>query len=259
MILLIDIGNSNIVFGTADNDSIIDTGRAETVKDMTEKDFTAALMNFLDNADISPENLSGTVIASVVPSLTATALKTAETMTGSGAFCMSYDTDHGINLDIEHPEHVGQDLIAGAVGAASFAELPAIIIDMGTATTITVVDKNKTYLGGLILAGARICADAMHKRASQLPLIERFEAPKSIFAKNTADSMSWGIIYSNAAMIDGICSRMEDELGEKCSVIATGGLCKTVIPYCKREVIYDEYLVLRGMREFYKRVAGNIK
>lgn len=250
MILAIDIGNSNTVFSCMDNGRVIAEGRTETDPNITAEQFGAQAERFLAANAIDSGGLEKAVIASVVPRINDAACAACAKW---GVMRLTYDADHGIELATDHPERVGEDLISGALGAAAIAPLPAIIVDMGTATTVTALDKNRRYLGGLILAGMRISLDALHEKTAQLPKIDGMAAPTSMFAKNTADSMSAGAVYSTAAMIDGICSGMERELGAKCSVTVTGGLAKLILPYCQRPVTYEPDLVPRGLWEFYKR------
>ena len=125
-----------------------------------------------------------------------------------------------------------------------------IIFDMGTATTVCVVDGKKNYIGGMILPGVRTSLDALTARAAQLSGID-LEAPKRVIGKNTIECMKSGIVYSNAALIDGVILRMEEELGEKATVIATGGLAKSIVPYCKEEVILNDDLLLKGLLRVY--------
>lgn len=123
---------------------------------------------------------------------------------------------------------------------------------MGTATTVSVVDKNKGYRGGLIMTGMAVAADALILRTAQLPKIN-FEVPKTVIGTNTVDCMKSGILYSNACALDGIISRIEEELGEKCTAVATGGLSELVVPLCKRDIIIDGNLLIKGLAVLYKK------
>ena len=127
-----------------------------------------------------------------------------------------------------------------------------IIFDMGTATTVCVVDRKKNYIGGMILPGVRTSLDALTARAAQLSGID-LEAPKRVIGKNTIECMKSGVIYSNAAALDGIVDRIEEELGQKITVVATGGLARKIIPHCKREILLDEDLLLKGLLIIYEK------
>ena len=158
----------------------------------------------------------------------------------------------GLNIKIDNPAQLGADLVANAVAGIHNYPVPLIIIDMGTATTLSVVDEKKQYIGGMILPGPRISLDALTARASQLSGIS-LEAPKHIVGKNTIECMKSGIVYSNAAAMDGMIERIEEEIGCKATVVATGGLAKSIIPHCKREVILDEELMLKGLYIIYEK------
>ena len=158
----------------------------------------------------------------------------------------------GLNIKIDNPAQLGADLVANAVAGIHNYPVPLIIIDMGTATTLSVVDEKKQYIGGMILPGPRISLDALTARASQLSGIS-LEAPKHIVGKNTIECMKSGIVYSNAAAMDGMIERIEEEIECKATVVATGGLAKSIIPHCKREVILDEELMLKGLYIIYEK------
>ena len=153
---------------------------------------------------------------------------------------------------IDNPAQLGADLVAGAVGAISEYTLPCVVIDMGTASTISVIDKNGAYLGGVISAGVRLTLKALTENTAQLPAID-ITAPKSVIGSNTVDCMKSGLIYGTASMLDGILDRIEDELGETPTVVATGGLSKDIIVHCKNEIIYNANLLLDGLREIYEK------
>ena len=158
----------------------------------------------------------------------------------------------GLNILMDNPKTLGSDLVVNAVAGISEYPVPLILIDLGTATTISVIDNKKNYIGGMILPGVRTSLDALTARAAQLSGID-LEAPKRVIGKNTIECMKSGIVYSNAALIDGVILRMEEELGEKATVIATGGLAKSIVPYCKEDVILDDDLLLKGLLWVYKK------
>ena len=153
---------------------------------------------------------------------------------------------------MEHPGELGADLVAAAVAGIAEYTAPMIIIDMGTATTASVIDSKKNYIGGMILPGIGISLDALTSRASQLSGIS-IEAPKRVIGKNTIDCMKSGVLYSNAGALDGIVERIEEELGMKTTVVATGGLAKKIIPYCRKKMILDEDLLMKGLWIIYEK------
>ena len=158
----------------------------------------------------------------------------------------------GLNIKIDNPAQLGADLVAGAVGALDAYTLPCIIIDMGTASTISVLDKNGTFLGGSIAAGVKLTLKALTENTAQLTSIP-IEAPQSVIGRNTVECMQSGLVYGTAAMIDGLLDKIEEELGQEATVVATGGLSKEIITHCKRNIIYDENLLLEGLRVIYEK------
>ena len=142
--------------------------------------------------------------------------------------------------------------MVGAVAGINEYPVPMIIIDMGTATTLAVINSKKEYIGGVIMTGMAVSTDALISRTAQLPKIA-FEKPKKVIGSNTIDSMKSGIMYSNAGAIDGLVERMENELGEKCTVIATGGLAGVIVPLCKHDIILDDDLLLKGLNIIYNK------
>ena len=158
----------------------------------------------------------------------------------------------GLNILLDNPGEMGADRVADAVAALAQYPVPLVIVDMGTATTISVLDDKKRYIGGMILPGVRISLDALTSRASQLSGIS-IEEPKRLIGRNTVDCMKSCILYGNAAAVDGIVDRIEEELGQKVTVIATGGMSKKIIPHCKREMIWDGDLLLKGLQIIYDK------
>ena len=251
MILAIDIGNTNIV-GCIDDKKTYFIERLATVRTKTELEYAVDLKTVLDIYHIKKTDIDGCIISSVVPQITNIAKLAAEKILKKEVMVLGPGIKTGMNILMDNPAQVGSDLIADAVGAIREYKPPMIIFDMGTATTVCVVDRKKNYIGGMILPGVRTSLDALTARAAQLSGID-LEAPKRVIGKNTIECMKSGIVYSNAALIDGVILRMEEELGEKATVIATGGLAKSIVPYCKEEVILDDDLLLKGLLWVYKK------
>ena len=193
-------------------------------------------------------------MSSVVPSITNTFRRAVEKLTDAKTIIVGPGVKTGLKILIDDPGQLGSDLVVDAVAGIEEYPVPQIIIDMGTATTFSVIGKDKSYLGGVITTGMAVSADALFSRTSQLPRIS-FDKPKRVIGKNTVDCMKSGIMYSTASGIDGMIERLEEELGEKCTVIATGGLASIVMPLCKRKIILDEDLMLKGLAIIYKRNA----
>ncbi|MBR1383320.1 MAG: type III pantothenate kinase, partial [Ruminococcus sp.] len=245
--------NSNTVFGCIDDTgAILFRERAATSLGATELEYASILMTAFSLNSISKSSIKGAVISSVVPSVTSTVKAAISKITGITAMVVGPGIKTGLSILIDNPAQLGSDLVVGAVAGINVYPLPMIIIDLGTATTMAVIDKNKNYLGGIIMTGMAVSSDALTSRTSQLPKIA-FERPKKVIGTNTIDCMKSGIMYSTSCAIDGIIDKMEAELGEKCTVIATGGLSPLVIPLCKRDIILDEDLLLKGLMVIYNK------
>lgn len=255
MIFTMDIGNSNIVAGLMDaGKNILFSGRIRTDRQKTKEEFMIELKTLLDIYKISVEGVRGAIISSVVPALTDIVRDGITMLIGVTPLVVSSGIKTGIKIATDHPASLGTDLVVDAVAAAEEYPGPLAIFDMGTATTCSVVDEKKVYLGTLIMPGIRISQDALTERTSQLPYI-RFEKPKHIIGRNTIESMQSGLLYGNAAMIDGLIERIEEELGREVTALATGGIAGIIIPRCRKKVIYDEALLLKGLWYIYHKNA----
>jgi type III pantothenate kinase len=177
---------------------------------------------------------------------------TCQRLTGKQFLMVGSGLKTGLNIRIDAPAKLGSDLVVDAVAAAAKYPLPIAIFDMGTATTLSVLDKSGCYIGGMIIPGMRVSVDALSARAAQLPYIN-LDTPPEMIGKNTVDCMQSGMIYGQAAMLDGLVDRIEEELGETVTPVITGGLSRIVVPHCKRNLIYDEYLLLEGLRILYEK------
>ncbi len=252
MILAIDIGNTNIVVGALDKESTYFIERISTVRTKTELEYAVDLKTILDIYHIKRDQLEGCIISSVVPQITNIFKLAAEKILKKEVMVLGPGIKTGLNILMDNPATLGADLVAGAVAGISYYPLPLIVIDMGTATTLCVVDEKKNYIGGMILPGVGVSLDALTAHASQLSGIG-IEAPKRIIGKNTIECMKSGVLYSSAGAMDGCIDRLEEELGQTCTVVATGGIAKKVVPYCKRKIILDEELLLKGLLIIYEK------
>ena len=252
MILAIDIGNTNIVVGCIDEEKIYFTERLSTVHTKTELEYAVDLKTVLDIYHIKRTDIEGCIISSVVPQITDIAKLAAEKILKKEVMVLGPGVKTGLNIVMDNPGQLGADLVADAVAGLASYPVPLVVIDMGTATTISVVNSKKQYIGGMIMPGVGISLDALTARASQLSGIS-IDAPRHIIGKNTIECMKSGVLYSNAAALDGIIDRIEEELGEKTTVIATGGLAKKIVPHCRKEIILDEELLLKGLMLIYRK------
>ena len=252
MILAIDIGNTNIVVGCIDEEKIYFTERLSTVRTKTELEYAVDLKTVLDIYHIKRTDIEGCIISSVVPQITGIAKLAAEKILKKEVMVLGPGVKTGLNIVMDNPGQLGADLVADAVAGLASYPVPLVVIDMGTATTISVVNSKKQYIGGMIMPGVGISLDALTARASQLSGLS-IDAPRHIIGKNTIECMKSGVLYSNAAALDGIIDRIEEELGEKTTVIATGGLAKKIVPHCRKEIILDEELLLKGLMLIYRK------
>ena len=251
MILAIDIGNSNIVIGCIENGVIQNETRIATDLVKTSDQYCFDLKNMLSLSDVPVARLEDVIISSVVPPVLNSMRTAVLKLTGKKPFVVGPGIKTGLNILLDNPQQVGSDLIVAAVAALREYKPPLILIDMGTATTISVINKDRAYLGGCICPGVRISAAALSSRAALLPGID-LDQPRRAIGKNTTDCMRSGIMLGAACMLDGMIERMEQELGERATVVATGGIARFVLPMCRREIAYDRNLLLKGLAVLYQ-------
>ena len=251
MILTIDIGNSNIVLGGVEGKEISFEARLRTDATKTSDEYCIDLKMILDVYGVSAANVEGAIIASVVPQVLNSLRTAVKKLTGKTALVVGPGLKTGLNIQIENPAQTGADLVVGCVAALREHKAPMIIIDMGTATTMIVLDKNSAMIGGCIMPGVKISMDALTDRTALLPGLQ-LDQPKKAIGRNTIDCMRSGIMMGSACMIDGMIDRMEAELGYETTVIATGGIAKFVLPMCKKKIIYDKDLLVKGLATLYR-------
>ena len=252
MILAIDTGNTNIVLGCMDEKKRYFTERLSTNKTRMEMEYAIDIKMIMEINDVSPEEIEGAIISSVVPPLTKILQEALYKIIKKEALVVGPGIKNGMNILMDHPAQIGRDLIAVAVGGIAEYKLPLAIFDLGTATTLCVVDEKKNYIGGMIMPGIKTSLNALAENASQLKEID-LEPPRRVIGKNTTECMRSGMIYSNAAAIDGIIDRVEEELGQTVTVVATGGLADLIVPFCRRKVLLDKNLLLKGLWVIYNK------
>ncbi|HBI85969.1 MAG TPA: type III pantothenate kinase [Ruminococcus sp.] len=250
MVLAVDIGNTNIVIGGFEKAGVVFTERLSTARLNTEAEYTYLIQSVLQMHGLSGDSFEGCIVCSVVPPVTQTIRGTVLRLLGKEPLVVGAGIKTGLKILIDNPAALGSDRVADAVAASACYPLPVITVDLGTATTVSVVDQEKHFLGGLIIPGVRVALESLSSRASQLPVIS-LEPAKKVIGTNTVDCMKSGIIYSTAASIDGVTARIEEELGMSCTIVATGGNAGKILPFCKREIIYDEWLLLKGLMLIY--------
>ena len=252
MLLAIDIGNSNIVIGGIQDDKIVFEARIATDRIKTSDQYGVEIKNILSLFEVPVETVEDVIISSVVPPVFNAVRTGAYKVTGLTPMVVGPGIKTGLNIQMDNPASVGSDLIVAAVAALQEYTAPLMLIDMGTATTITVVDQGNNYIGGAIIPGVRVSAEALSSRAAQLPGIQ-LDRPKRAIGKNTIECMRSGIMYGAAAMLDGLVERMEAELGKPVTVVATGGIAHFIVPLCKREMTIEKDLLLKGLNVIYKK------
>ena len=251
MILTIDIGNSNIVLGGVEGDEIRFEARLRTDATKTSDEYCIDLKMILEVYGVEKQDIEGSIIASVVPQVLNSMQTAVKKLTGKTALVVGPGLKTGLNIQIENPAQTGADLVVGCVAALREHKAPMIIVDMGTATTMIVLDKNSAMIGGCIMPGVKISMDALTDRTALLPGLQ-LDQPKKAIGRNTIDCMRSGIMMGAACTIDGMIERMEEELGYETTVIATGGIAKFVLPMCKKEIIYDKDLLVKGLATLYR-------
>lgn len=253
MILAADIGNTNITIGSFTNaGELTCVSRLNTDRMKTDDEYAVALLS-LSGLNSLGSSYDGAVISSVVPELTNIFRAAVHKAFDTQAIVVAAGIKTGLKILIDNPKELGADLVAGAVGAISHYPLPCLIMDLGTATKLSVIGEGGEFLGCTIAAGIAISLDALAKRTSQLPAIS-LEPPTRVIGTNSPDSIRAGTVLGNAAMLDGLSATIEEELGMPFkSVVATGGLAHDIVPACKREVTLNKNLILEGLFEIYNK------
>ena len=251
MILTIDIGNSNIVLGGVSGDQIVFEARLRTDSTKTSDQYCVDLKSLLDVYAVKTEDIEGSIIASVVPQVLNSVQTAIKKLTGKQSLVVGPGLKTGLNIRLENPSQTGADLVVGAVAALREHKPPMIIIDMGTATTMTVLDETGALVGGCICPGVKISMDALTERTALLPGLQ-LDTPKKAIGRNTIDCMRSGIMMGTACMLDGMVTRMEQELGSKTTVVVTGGIAKFIVPMCATPMCYDKDLLVKGLAALYR-------
>ena len=254
MILTIDVGNTNVVLGCVEDGVVVSRSRLATNTSDLPNDYAMKMRQSFAFDSIDYHEFEGAILSSVVPQVNRAIRSAVRKLTGLECIIVGAGIKTGVNVKIDDPGTLAGDLITGTVGALSMYKPPIIIVDMGTATTIVAVDKDGAYIGGAIVPGVNLSFEALSQGTSLLPNIS-IEAPRKCIATNTVDSMKSGAVFGTAAMIDGMIERMEAELGQPATVIATGGLSGGIIPYCKHEIKHEPDLLLKGLAILYQKNA----
>ena len=252
MLLVIDVGNTNIVYGLFDGTNLLHQFRVESGRGRTSDEYAVTLRELLAMHDVRPGDVHAAILASVVPSLTEPMVDLVKRAFGLEALVVGPGIRTGMSILYENPREVGADRIVNAVAAFERARGGVIVVDFGTATTFDCVTPKGEYLGGVICPGIQISADALFARAAKLPKVEIAKPPR-VVGRNTLHSMQSGIVYGYVGLVDGLVDRLKDELGYPCAVMATGGLARLIAPLTRTVQEVDDVLTLVGLRILHER------
>jgi type III pantothenate kinase len=255
MLLAIDVGNTNIVYGLFDGDTLAHQFRVESARGRTADEYAVQLRALLDMHGVAAAQVQAAILACVVPSLNEPMMRLVDRLFGREAVVVGPGIRTGMAILIENPREVGADRIADAVAGFERAKGGVIVVDFGTSTNFDVVTPKGEYLGGVLAPGLQISADALFARAAKLPRVEIARPPR-VVGKNTIHAMQSGIVYGYVGLVDGLVERLLAELGFPASVIATGGLAPLIAPLSKTIGEVDDHLTLTGLRILYERNRG---
>lgn len=252
MLLCADVGNTNIKFALYEKDNQLLKMRFSTNCEKTADDFAVDLYSIFQINKVDVKKINGAIISSVVPKITTPLKEAIKKVTNAQAIVLGPGIKTGLDLRIDNPATLGSDLVAMCVATKELYSCPAIIIGLGTATTIVYLNKNKAYCGGAIAPGVSISLDALTNRGALLPSIN-LKNPQKVIGTNTEDCIVSGIVYGTASMLDGMIDKFREETDEDFSIIATGGLADTIVKNCKYDIIINDDLILDGLKIIYNK------
>ncbi len=252
MILSMNIGNTTITLGGFDGKELCFVARVATDTAKTSDEYAALLLQIIAIHDVKKHKIDGAIFSSVVPPLTPVIKKALTFLFDIEPLIVGPGIKTGINIHCDTPSSVGADIISACVAAHTIYGSPSLVIDMGTATNMMVMNGKGTFIGVSIIPGVKMGLDALSEKTAQLPKVS-LEAPRTIIAKNTADCMKSGVIFGNACMVDGMIDRISEEIGEVLPVYATGEFAPLIMAHCRHQVTLDEHLVLKGLQIIYQK------
>ncbi len=253
MLLVFDVGNTNMVLGIYRGRNLIQSFRLSTETEQTADEYGMLINNLFQYSGLSLKDVSAVVISSVVPNLMYSLEHMARKYCEVQPLVVGPGTKTGMNIKYDNPKEVGADRIVNGVAAFEKYGGPVIVVDFGTATTFCAISENCEYLGGSIAPGIRLSADALFERAAKLPRIEIMKPPR-VICKNTVSSMQAGMVYGYAGLVDAIVERMRTEMGSKqIKAVGTGGLARLIASEAKSIDLVDSYLTFEGLRIIYER------
>lgn len=252
MILTIDIGNTNIVFGVFDGEKLVLESRMDTNRHRMADQYAITIDQLFDLYGLKKEDIKGAIISSVVPPVSDQLKISVNRVFGINPIMIGAGIKTGLNILIDDPSTLGADLVCGAAAAKELFPLPCIVIDLGTATKVYAVDKNGGFIGGVIAPGIKISLEALTGRTMSLPMIS-LDGGAPVIGKNTVDCMRSGVLNGHAGMLDSFIAKFKKQLGDECSVVATGGFSTVIREYCESSFEVDQELLLKGLRIIYEK------
>jgi type III pantothenate kinase len=251
MILTIEIGNSTITLGGVVGEEIRLECRINTDRLKTSDTYCIDLKTLFEIYGVELSSIEGVIISSVVPQVMNSVRTAIRKLLNLEPLIVGPGLKTGLNIRLENPGQMGAGLVAADVAALAEYKPPLIIIDMGTATTMSVLDPGGAHLGGCLCPGVKISLDALTTRTSLLPGIQ-LDSPRQAIGRNTADAMRSGIMFGNAAMLDGMIDRFAEETGWDFTILATGRLAERIAPLCRHKIIVDRHLIIKGLAALYR-------
>ena len=247
MLLVIDAGNTETVFGVFEGDELVDHWRIATVRGRTQDEYRLLFGGLLAGSGYERPKLTGVALASVVPPVTAALREVASDLADGTLVVIGPGVKTGMPILIDNPREVGADRIVNAVAAATLYGTPAIVVDFGTSTNFDVVNADGEYIGGVISTGLEVSQEALIRATAALRRVELIP-PRSVIGKGTVEAIQSGLLYGHAGLVDAIMQRIIDELDGEPHTLATGGLAPTIVPFCSTVDTVDPFLTLHGLR-----------
>ena len=257
MVLLLDLGNTNLYVGVYQNGTLVNEYRTNSDVNRSSDEYMYLIKTFLMQNNLDIHGFKGAILSSVIPSLTHVLTRMVKKLLKVECMIIGKSLKSGLSIRIDNPNELGTDLVADSVGAKFKYGYPLLITDMGTATKILVIDKDGNFVGCAIAPGIMVSMIALTKKSAQLMDVDLL-APKKVIGKNSPDSLNSGSIYGNIAMIEGMCKKMEEELGYPCKKVLTGGYSNLLNDYISEEFIHDPTLIFEGLYQIYLKNGGEI-
>jgi len=254
MILTMDAGNTNVLLGCWADKKLVYTARMYTAQWRTAEEWAVLLRDILSSGGVDISLIEGAALSCVASPITSALANAIQRAFGCVPIVVGPGVKTGLDIQIDNPAQLGSDMVCNAVAALRLYEPPLIIFDMGTATSISVLDPRGRFLGGALVPGVRTALEALSSKAAQLPNIS-LDTPERVIGRNTIECMQSGSLFSTAAMVEGMTARIEEELGAACTVLITGGISEAIAPHIRREAVHNPSLLLEGLRMIYEKNA----